>query len=108
MLTENQKKDYDNEGYLLVEDVLSQDQLTKINKITNDLIEKSRNVNESNSVYDLEEGHSHSSPRLTRIKQPHQVDKYFWDIIKESKIEGILKDLLGPDVSLKTSKLNTK
>ena len=108
MLTNNQKKDYDNEGYLLVEDVLSKDQLTKINEITNDLIDKSKNINESNSVYDLEDGHTYSSPRLTRIKQPHQVDKYFWDIIKESKIEGILKDLLGPDVSLKTSKLNTK
>ena len=30
------------------------------------------------------------------------------DIIKESKIEGILIDLLGNDISLKTSKLNTK
>mgnify|MGYP001165500407 FL=1 len=108
MLTDIQKKFYDDEGYLLVEDVLSEDQLNQINKITNDLIDKSRNINKSNDVYDLEEGHSYSSPRLTRIKQPHQVNKFFWDIIKESKIENILKDLLGKNISLKTSKLNTK
>ena len=108
MLTDIQKKFYDDEGYLLVEDVLSGDQLNQINKITNDLIDKSRNINKSNDVYDLEEGHSYSSPRLTRIKQPHQVNKFFWDIIKESKIENILKDLLGKNISLKTSKLNTK
>ena len=82
MLTDIQKKFYDDEGYLLVEDVLSEDQLNQINKITNDLIDKSRNINKSNDVYDLEEGHSYSSPRLTRIKQPHQVNKFFWDIIK--------------------------
>ena len=60
------------------------------------------------SIYDLEDGHSSTNPRLKRIKQPHQHTKFFWDIIKESKIQNILIDLLGQDISLKTSKLNTK
>ncbi len=108
MLTNNQKKFYNDEGYLLIENVIDKNQLDKINEITNDLIEKSKNIKESNNIFDLEDSHHFSAPRLTRIKQPHQVNKYFWDIIKESKIEKILKDLLGNNISLKTSKLNTK
>ena len=108
MLTENEKKFYNEEGYLLVENVISLEQLNKINNITNELIEESKVINQSNHIYDLEKGHTKKNPRLTRIKQPHKVDKFFWDIIKESKIQHILIDLLGKNVSLKTSKLNTK
>ena len=108
MLSNEQKNFYSDEGYLLVEDVISSLQLKKILEITNDLIEKSRPIKESNHIYDLEKGHNENNPRLTRIKQPHQVDKYFWDVIKESKIEQVLIELLGKNVSLKTSKLNTK
>ena len=108
MLSISEKKFYDDEGYLLVENVINPSQLNEILKITNQLIEKSKNITKSNDVYDLDHGHNSFTPRLTRIKQPHQVNKYFWDIIKESKIQEILIDLLGNDVSLKTSKLNTK
>jgi hypothetical protein len=76
--------------------------------LVKDFFEKSKSVNENNNIYDLEDGHCATSPRLKRIKQPHQHSDFFWDIIKQSKIEGILIDLLGKDISLKTSKLNTK
>ena len=108
MLTVSQKKFYDDEGYLYIEDVISSDQLNNIMKVTNDLINSSRELTESNEIFDLEEGHNFSSPRLTRIKQPHKVNEIFFDIIKKSKIQEILIDLLGDNVSLKTSKLNTK
>ena len=108
MLNEKDKNFYNKNGYLFVEEVLTNDQLQNIEKITKRLMEKSKSISKSNNIFDLADGHSSVAPKLSRIKQPHQVDKYFWDIIKESKIEGILKDLLGPDVSLKTSKLNTK
>ena len=70
--------------------------------------EKSKMIRENDNIFDLEDGHSSDNPRLKRIKQPHQHSQFFWDIIKESKIEEILRDLLGDNVSLKTSKLNTK
>ena len=108
MLDKNQIKFYKDEGYLLVEDVITQNQHEEMMNIINDLIEKSKNVTKSNEVYDLDNGHSFDEPRLSRIKQPHQVNNFFWDIIANSKIKEILIDLLGKDVSLKTSKLNTK
>lgn len=108
MLTKKQINFYKKEGYLLVEDVITQEQLNNILEITNSLVKKSKNVVSSNKIFDLDSGHSEDNPRLTRIKQPHKVNNFFWKVIFESKIKEILVDLLGKNISLKTSKLNLK
>ena len=99
---------YNQQGYLLVEDVISENQHKEMLALVDGFFEKSKMIKENDNIFDLEDGHSSENPRLKRIKQPHQHSQFFWDIIKESKIEEILRDLLGDNVSLKTSKLNTK
>ena len=99
---------YNEQGYLLVEDVISENQHKEMLALVDGFFEKSKMIRENDNIFDLEDGHSSDNPRLKRIKQPHQHSQFFWDIIKKSKIEEILKDLLGDNVSLKTSKLNTK
>jgi ectoine hydroxylase-related dioxygenase (phytanoyl-CoA dioxygenase family) len=99
---------YNDQGYLLVEDVISENQHKEMLALVDGFFEKSKMIRENDNIFDLEDGHSSDNPRLKRIKQPHQHSQFFWDIIKESKIEKILTDLLGDNVSLKTSKLNTK
>ena len=108
MLTEDQKTFYDENGYLLVEDAVTPDQLKRLREITYRLIDGSRGVTESNEVYDLDKGHSADTPRLTRVKLPHKRDPYVWDLIRNSKMTEVLTDLLGPHTNLLTSKLNTK
>ncbi len=99
---------YNDQGYLLVEDVISENQHKEMLALVDGFFEKSKMIRENDNIFDLEDGHSSDNPRLKRVKQPHQHSQFFWDIIKESKIEEILRDLLGDNVSLKTSKLNTK
>lgn len=108
MLTDAQKGFYAENGYLLVEDAVSAAQLARLQEITGDLIEASRGVAESDDVYDLDEGHGPDAPRLTRIKIPHKQDPYFWEVLRDSAMTEVLGDLLGPDTTLLTSKLNTK
>ena len=108
VLSKDEVNFYNDQGYLLVEDVISKDQHNEMLALVKDFFEKSKIVNVNDNIFDLEDGHSSTNPRLKRVKQPHQHSQFFWDIIKQSKIEGILVDLLGKDVSLKTSKLNTK
>ena len=107
-LTKDEVNFYNDQGYLLVEDVISEGQHKEMLTLVEEFFDKAKIVKENDNIFDLEEGHSFHNPRLKRIKQPHQHSQFFWDIIKESKIEDILKDLLGDNVSLKTSKLNTK
>ena len=107
-LTEDQKAFYAENGYLMVEDVVTPDQLARLREITGRLIDAARGVGESNAVYDLDKGHGPDSPRLTRIKVPHRQDPYFWEILTRSGVTEVLADLLGPDTTILTSKLNTK
>ena len=97
MLTVEQTDFYEQNGYLMVEDVITKDQLNKLQDITYDFIESSRQVTENDDVFDLDEGHSAETPRLTRIKLPHKQNKYFEVLIekevKKNKAEEIVKKL---------------
>lgn len=108
MLSASQISSYRENGYLLVEDAVSADQLDRLREITYDLIERSRNVTESDGVYDLDDGHCPEQPRLTRIKLPHRQHPYYWDVLRNSAMTEVLTSLLGPDTMIQTSKLNTK
>ncbi len=108
MLTQAQKEFYDENGYLMVEDVVTPEQLNELRRITRDFLEKSRSVTESNDIYDLDDGHGPDTPRLTRIKLPHKQHPFFWQVLQNSGVTEVLTDLLGPDTLLQTSKLNTK
>ena len=103
ILSKDEVDFYNEKGYLLVEDVITEDQHNEMLRLVKDFFEKSKNVKKNDNIFDLEDGHSSTNPRLKRVKQPHQHSKFFWDIIKQSKIEGILIDLLGKDISLKTT-----
>ena len=61
MLNQDQKNFYDDNGYLMVENVLSKEQLTTMQNITYNWIESSKSVTESDSFFDLDEGHSKNS-----------------------------------------------
>ncbi len=108
MLTQGDLDFYKEQGYLLVENVISQEQLKNLQVIAADFIEASRLVSESNDVYDLDEGHSAAQPKLTRIKLPHKQHPAFDHILKNSGITEVMRDLLGDSATLLTSKLNTK
>ncbi|MDU8909808.1 phytanoyl-CoA dioxygenase family protein [Aestuariicoccus sp. MJ-SS9] len=108
MLTADQKAFYAENGYLKVEAAVTPDELARLREITYRFIDGSRDVAQSDDVYDLDTGHSAAEPRLTRIKLPHRQDPYYWQILTQSRVTQVLNDLLGPDTVLLTSKLNTK
>ncbi|MEL6267657.1 MAG: phytanoyl-CoA dioxygenase family protein, partial [Pseudomonadota bacterium] len=107
-LTAEDRAFYAENGYLLVENAVSPDQLARLRAITAGLIDASRTVSESDERFDLDAGHTAEAPRLNRIKLPHRQHPYFWEVLRESRMTGVLGDLLGPDTTLLTSKLNTK
>lgn len=108
MLTDRQKAFYAENGYLKVESVVTPEELARLQEITHGFIEASREVAESNEIYDLDEGHSAETPRLTRIKLPHKQHPYYDLILKRSGVTQVLRDLLGENAALLTAKLNTK
>lgn len=108
MLDRKQTDFYDENGYLMIEDALSSEQLALLQGVTQDFMDASRQVSESNEIYDLDAGHSADEARLTRIKLPHKQHPAFWDVLRSERITSMLTSLVGPDIRLHTSKLNTK
>lgn len=108
MLTKNQIADYRREGYLLIENAVPPEELAEIREVALGFIERSREVTESNDIYDLDEGHSADAPRLTRVKLPHKQHAVFNAALRSERMQGYFHALLGPNVTLQTTKLNTK
>jgi ectoine hydroxylase-related dioxygenase (phytanoyl-CoA dioxygenase family) len=108
MLDRQQIEFYREQGYLLVEDVIDPALLTRLRDAAEAMIERSRAVSESDAVFDLDEGHSAATPRLTRVKHPHLNVPGFDKVLHAPKVKAVLQDLLGPVVRLQTTKLNTK
>ena len=70
MLTQQQIDFYRENGYIGVESVLSEQDIIDLRRVTDEFVEKSREVTEHTDVFDLEPGHSSESPRVRRIKNP--------------------------------------
>ena len=108
MLNEEQISRYQKDGYLLIRQALKGTQLSELQRITNEFIEKARLVDEDNDVYDLDDGHCAHAPRVNRIKTPHLHHEAYWNVLKSESLLNYLTPLLGDHIRLHNSKLNAK
>ncbi|MEO1089375.1 MAG: phytanoyl-CoA dioxygenase family protein [Pseudomonadota bacterium] len=108
MLTDADVGFYREHGYVVLRDAIPAATIADLQRVTAAFIERSRSVAESDEVFDLDDGHGPDRPRLTRIKLPHKRHPAFAELLHGERIRGILSQLLGPNVALQTSKLNTK
>ncbi|MFK7993986.1 MAG: phytanoyl-CoA dioxygenase family protein [Granulosicoccus sp.] len=107
-LTQQQKQDYERDGFVLIENAVPPDMLGRLQSVTLDLIEQSRQVNHNTDVYDLDKGHCLENPRLNRIKTPHEVHPVFREYLRSDSLLELIQPLLGEHIRMNNSKLNTK
>jgi ectoine hydroxylase len=108
LLTQAQREFYFENGYLLVEKVLSDEWVAKLRRTTDEMVDESRQITESDAKWDLEEGHTAESPRLRRLSSPNDHHPVYWEYASQSVVVDIVSDLVGPDVKFHHSKLNFK
>ncbi len=108
MLTSEQIAFYHENGYIVVEDVLSDEELAALRRVTDEFVERSRAISESDDVFDLEPNHSAERPRLRRIKNPIMQHEVYDQIFRHDGILNIVEQLIGPGVRRNTTKLNMK
>ena len=107
-LSASQVEAYREEGFLIVEGVLSADEVTALRAVTDGFVERARAVSEHDEVYDLEPSHSAAEPRVRRIKSPHAQHDTYAGVMRHPKVLGILQQLVSPSIRFDTSKLNMK
>ena len=108
MLTQEQTDFYQINGYIVVENVISAKNIAELRKITDEFVDKSREVTEHTNVFDLEPGHTPESPQLRRIKNPVALHPIYDRILRHDYILDSVAQLIGPNIRYDTSKLNMK
>ena len=108
VLTEKQRESYFEDGYLLLEKVVSGEWLERLRAVTDQMVDDSRQVTRSDAVWDLEDGHSAENPRLRRLSSPNDHHPTYWEFASRSVLPDIVADLVGPNVKFHHSKLNFK
>ena len=57
ILSKDEVNFYNDKGYLLVEDVITDDQHKEMLALVKDFFERSKNVKNNDNIFDLEDGH---------------------------------------------------
>ena len=107
-LTEAQRAHYQEHGWLAVPGLVDAVWLDRLRAVTDEFVEQSRSLTESNVIFDLDVGHSAAEPRLRRLSSPTDLHETYWSFASTSPIVDVVVDLLGPDVKFHHSKLNFK
>ena len=58
VLRQKQRKVYFEKGYLLVERIIPKDWVERLIAVTHEMVERNRNIEKSNAIFDLEPGHT--------------------------------------------------
>ncbi len=108
VLTQAQRESYFEKGYVLVENVVPTEWLQRLREVTDEFVERSRSITESDAVWDLEPDHTAENPRLRRLTSPVEQHPAYWEFASESLLADVAADVVGPDVKFHHSKLNFK
>jgi phytanoyl-CoA hydroxylase len=108
MISDQDVARYQRDGYLVVPDVLTADEVAQLQRVTEEFVQASRKVSDHTDVFDLEPGHSAAQPRLRRIKTPHLQHPLYASMVRHPRIVAVLQRLWGPNVRFDLSKLNLK
>jgi phytanoyl-CoA hydroxylase len=108
MISAQEVARYREAGYVVVEDVLSAEELRALREATERLVRESTAVTTHDDVYDLEPDHRPEAPRVRRIKTPHRQDPVYARLVRHPTIIATLQQLLAPSIRFDTGKLNMK
>ncbi|MCA8929730.1 MAG: phytanoyl-CoA dioxygenase family protein [Alphaproteobacteria bacterium] len=107
-LTPAQREAYFRDGFVAVPGAVPPDLLAAIRAKSDEFLDKSRSVSGPNEFFDLGANHSPEQPHVRRLRKPVDADPLFWDVAAGDVMTRIAADLVGPDVTFHSCKLNYK
>lgn len=107
-LTSEQIEAYRRDGFIVIENVLSADEVQVLRDVTDAFVERSRSVSAHDDVFDLEPDHSARVPRVRRIKTPHLHHEVYARTMRHPAILAVLRQLVHPALRFDGAKLNMK
>ncbi len=108
VLSPDQIESYDANGYLVLENQIPPEWISKIRSEIARFEAEAAGMTVSNDRLDLEDTHTPENPRLRRIKLPHTISDVVKDLMHSDHVLAPARDLVGPNLRLHTTKLNMK
>lgn len=108
MLTPSQLEFYRQQGYLAIENVLTEAQLKEARRIVDEAVKRSRAVTAHDDVFDLEPDHTPERPHVRRLKNPVKLAPFFDQLMRQDAVLDHIAPLIGPSIRFQGNKLNMK
>jgi ectoine hydroxylase-related dioxygenase (phytanoyl-CoA dioxygenase family) len=108
LLSDDQVQQYREAGFVVVPSVLGPEEVLEMRRVIDEICAGAAGLTKGDDIYDLEDSHTPEEPKVRRIKNPTAHHRIFDDLMRDERILGPLKQILGPSVRFKTSKLNMK
>jgi ectoine hydroxylase len=108
VLSPAQRDAYFRDGFMVAESLFSEAEIAGLRSLSQEFLERSKSVNESNEAYDLAPDHGPDNVHVRRLKKPVDRHPDFWTFASQSRLTKAAADLVGPDVKFHSCKLNYK
>jgi len=115
LLTDRQVAEFWRDGVVTVPDAVNPTQLAALRADLDGWVEESRSHEEpwgetldGRPRFDVQPGHSATRPALRRVAAPSEVSNAHYEVMVDSAMVDMVAALIGPDVKVHHSKVNTK
>lgn len=102
-------------GYLLVKDAVTPRQLDRLRAGFSAWVEESRRHTgpygetlDGRARFDLEPGHSSTSPALRRVSSPQEISDAYLGVMRDNTALDLLTEVYGPNIKFNNAKVNSK
>lgn len=103
------------DGFLTIPDAVSPENLAGLKRDFDAWVEESRAQTgpygeciDGRPRFDLQPGHAPDRPALRRVQAPTEISRAYYEAMAESRMAEVVADLIGPDVKLHHTKINSK
>ena len=114
-LSEDQKHAFWRDGFVLVENALSEGELLELRKDFAKWVEESKShaqaygeTMDGRPRFDVEPGHSAESPALRRVASPAEISDAYLSAMKMASVADYVSELIGPSIKFHHGKINSK
>ena len=114
-LSTHQIAQFKQDGYLFLEEALTDGQLQGLRQDFEKWKEESRHHSapygdtfDGRCRFDVEPGHSFETPALRRIASPIEISDIYLEVMRNNRALDALEDLLGPNIKFENAKINSK
>ena len=90
-ISSTQLEKYENDGYVVVEDVLESSTLKRLRDVTDEVVASAAELTTHSEALDLEESHTPENPRVRRIKRPHLVHDFYLKLARRARCRNFIR-----------------